>query len=459
MRKLDSLRRQCLQIIVPSFLHPLLQEHGLTEKGVKAKRQESVRPTDFLDGLRGVAAVAVTIRHYTARPFPKVALGYGFRDNYGFFQLPFIRIVYTGATMVSMFFIISGFVLSNKSIKLIRAQSHAKLLQTLSSTTFRRAVRLFLPTLAASFLCYLAQRGGFLGRPYKGYVSTFSNDTAAYFEFLRHLYDVWTWEPFYGFYSAQLWTIPVEFRCSMVVFLTLLGLSRCRMRVRLSIEICAALTCFWYNRWDMAPFFIGMTLAELQIHFIELKEQRESLDRRNLPVLTLECQEKSPNVRQYAAWTLLVAGMFVGSVPQKFPWNTPGYIWLTAWMTHDVDTYRYVSCVGATMIISAILLLPVVQKLFTSPVAKYSGKISYALYLTHGIINRAFGVRFQAKVWVIIGSESTFQYGLGYAIGLIAYLAFSVWIADIFWRLVDEPSVRLARWLEDGCIQKPVLGN
>jgi hypothetical protein len=58
-------------------------------------------------------------------------------------------------------------------------------------------------------------------------------ETQAYLNYLRAHFNLFSWEPVTGFYNPNLWTIPVEFRCSMVVFLTVLGLTvsnRCQTR-------------------------------------------------------------------------------------------------------------------------------------------------------------------------------------------------------------------------------------
>lgn len=48
---------------------------------------------------------------------------------------------------------------------------------------------------------------------------------------------------------------------------------------------------------------------------------------------------------------------------------------------------------------------------------------------------------------------------LGFVLASIIIFAITIWAADIFTRLVDTPSLRFARWLEQKCLVKHVLGG
>lgn len=64
--------------------------------------------------------------------------------------------------MVSIFYIISGYALSYKPVKLMRSKSWKDLLHTLSSATFRRAIRLYLPCFVSTlFIVFLVRVGAY----------------------------------------------------------------------------------------------------------------------------------------------------------------------------------------------------------------------------------------------------------------------------------------------------------
>lgn len=117
-------------------------------------RTQKLHPTSYLDGLRGVASLIVFVGHYTENNVGWYQEAYGLYEDRAAsspLQLPIVRIIYSGRPMVHVFFIISGFVLCYKPIKQIHEQQYSALSSTLSSSIFRRAIRLFLP----SFICIL----------------------------------------------------------------------------------------------------------------------------------------------------------------------------------------------------------------------------------------------------------------------------------------------------------------
>jgi hypothetical protein len=102
-----------LSFIKPSFIVPHSSE------------PRKLHLTSYLDGLRGVAALFVVFAHYQATFFPYLGAGWhqkGQREdgtekaNNYIVQFPIIRTFYAARFMVSIFFVISGYVLSQKSL-------------------------------------------------------------------------------------------------------------------------------------------------------------------------------------------------------------------------------------------------------------------------------------------------------------------------------------------------------
>jgi peptidoglycan/LPS O-acetylase OafA/YrhL len=86
--------------------------------------------------------------------------------------------------------------------------------------------------------------------------------------------------------------------------------------------------------------------------------------------------------------------------------------------------------VGAAVVILLSLNSSPFQGLLSHPTTQYLGKISYSLYLTHGTV-------LFALVYVFHG-----VLGVPY---LALYLLVSLVLADVFYRLVEEPSMLLGR--------------
>jgi len=145
-RQYGPLLKTWLRHLLPSFIADLLYP--------KHKPTWKLHPTSYLDGLRGIASVLVFFCHYTENNFGELTRTYGINENIpsGLIQLPYFRVLFSGRPMVHIFFVISGFVLSYKPIKSIHARDMDKCFSTLSSSTFRRAFRLFGPCVVSTFI-------------------------------------------------------------------------------------------------------------------------------------------------------------------------------------------------------------------------------------------------------------------------------------------------------------------
>jgi peptidoglycan/LPS O-acetylase OafA/YrhL len=106
------------------------------------------------------------------------------------------------------------------------------------------------------------------------------------------------------------------------------------------------------------------------------------------------------------------------------------------------------------LIVTSISFLPACQKGFTTPLSQYIGKISYALYLTHWIVIRVFALRFRDKIWSVTRKDTELGYHGGILLTGILYIFVCVWMADLYWRMVDLPTIGFARWLEKKCLAK-----
>lgn len=138
--------------LIPSFL-----------QGRHAREQirpAHLSPTAYLDGMRGLAALVVFFCHYFYQAFI-IAEGWGAGEtNYHLLKLPFIRLFYQGPPAVCLFFVISGYALSYRPLKLVRSRAPADLATAISSLVFRRGIRLYLPTAISTLLIVCLLRVG-----------------------------------------------------------------------------------------------------------------------------------------------------------------------------------------------------------------------------------------------------------------------------------------------------------
>ncbi|KAL2068152.1 hypothetical protein VTL71DRAFT_16250 [Oculimacula yallundae] len=462
LRKLDL-------FLLPSFI----TQNGAYSDGEK-KKVIIKRDTDYLDGLRGVAALIVVFQHLIQVPYPAFVngrhliqvpypvYGNGFAstdENWHFMQLPFLRLTYTGGPMVAIFFVISGFALSSKGIQLIRSQSPS-LFRVLASTTFRRGVRLWLPSIAVSFIGFLLQRMGLLvDDPAHLADTTFSEEVKSFIAYLNGLVNVYTWKRFRGFYNKPLWTIPMEFRCSMVIFLCLLGLSRTKTMVRIGIELLIIVHASYNDRWDVIPFIGGLLIAEQHWYRKEEAASSNVLLADASHNSTPEQPSQTRRMKMFY-YMVLVLGLFISSFPKHKGCQTPGYEWFCKIDNHQpmTEKWRYTSAYGAFLIVISISNLPAVQSIFTTSLASYLGKISFAFYLVHGLVLRALIGPMMADMLVAtVDGPEIYFHGVVVLNGALLLLI-AIPVADLVWRTVDIPSVELAKWLEKKCAyeEKPV---
>jgi peptidoglycan/LPS O-acetylase OafA/YrhL len=180
-------------------------------------RRKNLRRTAYLDGLRGFAAFMVYWHHHQLWARESIHADVIFERGFGF----------DGKYAVTIFFVISGYVLSTKPMSLIHAGEHLKLSENLCSALFRRWLRLFIPVICVTFI-YLTswhlfgiwiadvtQEVTYGGELYKWYAE-FKNYSFMF---------TGGGEPWLSF-DQHVWSIPVEFRGSIIVFTSLLAFSR-----------------------------------------------------------------------------------------------------------------------------------------------------------------------------------------------------------------------------------------
>jgi peptidoglycan/LPS O-acetylase OafA/YrhL len=455
--------------LLPSFVQQRL--------GKETARSDKLFPTSYLDGMRGLAALFVFFCHYSYTFFT-ITEGYGYGkpgQNRNILQLPIIRLFYSGPPMVCLFFVISGYALSLKPLKLMRSRQWDNLSITMTSSVFRRGMRLFLPTTISTFIVLIFLRLGFYEstRPFatnKTYIRnvvehhpdrlpTFPaqfNDWAwKVFNFVH----VWSWEPFGGStsYDVHLWTIPVEFRCSMVLFLALIGLARLRSWVRMTCLFFIMWFTYRNDRWEMLLFLSGMFLAEVDL--IRLSHQPTPRNTPSPPVSPSHLSFKRRTPLQKATsslWVILaIVSLYLMSQPDDNFANTPGWWHLSTLIPHWwTDKYRYYQVLGSILFVLSVNFSPALQRPFNTPLVQYFGKISYAIYLVHGPVLHTFGYTVEKVAWGWTGTGTNSQFVGGFVLGSLFVVPGTVWAADLFWRGIDAPVVRFARWVE-GCFNQP----
>ncbi|KAH8805746.1 acyltransferase [Xylogone sp. PMI_703] len=432
-------------------------------------KPQRLYPTSYLDGLRGVASLIVFFCHYTEGNMGSYTHSYGLpkdaKVHSSPLQLPFLRVVYSGRPMVHIFFVISGFVLSYKPLKLARARNWSSLQNTLSSSVFRRAMRLFIPTTTSTFMIMLLIRFRWMGKPMPSF-------WAQFWDWMHAVWKItfsWKWDITQFLpYDVHLWTIPIEMSCSMLLFVTIMGMSRCKVYLRLIILLGIMFYCLKCQHWAAFEFLGGMFIAEIgliQIARAERDANKEAATASSSPTpITTEVKPAGPSRGWTIFWWInFVIAMFLAGWPNQGAKETPIIkhlvpITIDPYFTTGGDLVSFPwFALGAIQTVFACQQLPALQRFFTTGIAQYLANLSYALYLMHGPCLDVFAHRVMPHVWALVGGAEgagMFAKMFVWFVGLCCLSIPVFWSADVFWRAVDTPSVQFAKWVEDCCIVK-----
>jgi peptidoglycan/LPS O-acetylase OafA/YrhL len=393
--------------------------------------------TEYLDGVRGLASVIVFVFHWSHIHFPGVNSGYRIRKHSSIWQLPMIRFVYSGAAMVSIFFTVSGFVLTHRFIQKIHRREYTTLYPGLTSLTFRRALRLFLPSLASCVLAFICVSLGFVPIPQVEGHKPFQHGLLALFQYIDREFDPWTWDSYMkGFYNPQLWSISLEYRGSMVVFLVVLALARSRTIVRMAVESIIVVHAFGHKRWDVALFIAGMLIAEVEVLVHDSTSASNIAQRKSVKTVMIIC---------------MLIGVWLSGYPRDHADKSWGYRSLSRQWPHGGYRRRFWLGIGSILLVAPMSFLPRLQACFNTRLVRYFGKVSFALYLIHGLGNRMVGMWITRYAWQAFGTDEPAAYILSYLASTVIYVPIIFWWSDIFWRAFDVPSTQFAKWIEGEC--------
>lgn len=447
--------------LLPSFVQQKLRPTTNT-------KSQRIHQTSYLDGLRGVASFIVFMGHYTEEN-----LGW-FTEPYGLYedgapssplQLPFIRVIYSARPMVHIFFIISGFVLSYKPLKQIHLQQHSALLVALSSSVFRRAFRLFVPSFITLLIMATTVYFGVSDDRYASAFFAFSSQMAHWWSTCWELVQaVWALNDLsypQPVYNPALWTIPVEFTQSLLLFIVLLGLSRCIAKARFALLVSIIMCCLWSGQLYTVEFLGGMFVAE-----ITLAQDRSLFTLSSSPTILPKfmvddppkgkCNTAIKHSLLQAFWVAnLICGLFIASWTNNHVDEVWGLRYLDAHTPEPYEGQRFWFCLGGFQIVAACTQVRFLQRIFIGNVPQYLGSISYALYLTHNLCLTILEPRVAPRLDQYFGKTTLWGRQCFWGMGLVFYLPIVICVADLFWRLVDTPTVRFGRWLEEKCMAAP----
>lgn len=200
------------------------------------------------------------------------------------------------------------------------------------------------------------------------------------------------------------------------------------------------------DSWTILLFYSGFLLAELDIRRRALSTFSPSTH-----PFAYTRQPSRIGVWSVVYVVVFVAGLYLGGQPEKDIEHAPGWTFLASLIPkHIVSKHRYWCNWGAMMLIWSTSNSPaILQKIFTNRVSQYLGKISFSLYLCHGMVIHTLHYTLMPAMWTLIGRDTWLKREIGFAISAAVVTVVLVWISDVFMRVVDTPSVKFARWVEE----------
>ncbi|CAK7563289.1 MAG: hypothetical protein SEPTF4163_001153 [Sporothrix epigloea] len=467
------------QVLVPSFLQPI-------DLNAPVKK---MHPTAWLDGMRGIASFFVVCTHISVVWFNwHIHNGYGINEHeHWLIQLPFLRLAISGPPHVATFFIISGYALSYKPIKLSRMGRFAEANDAIASSAFRRWPRLFFMPMVISFIVALmtwldlfATRGwGGVAIPSRSppRAGTLFGQIGHWVPSIIALTDPFSKNMDRGGrdpYDKYQWTLPVEFECSMMLFLCQLCFNRLRPHARLVFMFGLATFCMKYIYWQYFLFLMGMILCELQFEFAS-GSKAPGAGSVVLPTSSLASSSSSvfagplgvaaatvSRVRRFMARyhlaigiTTFIACLYVMSTPEAIRGavGTPGFITMIQMVPQHHQKsgktdYFWVP-IGASLAVFTVDRTPALQRLFTNRFAQYMGSISYSLYLVHGTVIFSVGHWLVRHTVSWTGMSTQLHYAFGLALCAVPLWMTLIFCADLAARTLDKWSLGMGRRLYD----------
>ncbi|KAK2010245.1 acyltransferase [Colletotrichum eremochloae] len=467
--------KRALWALVPTFLH----------SSPTNTTPQPLHPSAWLDGLRGITALFVVCHHWSLVVMPAdMRRGFMTDDHPMLIQLPIIRLAVSGLSGVCVFFVISGYALSYKPAKLTAQPKKGDFSTAIASSVFRRYLRLFLPTMAISFVvaCLAHLRLFEVATvpnqaviwPRPPVLETFFDQMRSWWQQFGSLSDPFSRDLDRGrsfAYDPVLWTIPVEYQGSMVVFLTHIAFYRLRPRIRILFSIFTVAYTIRSGYWHFFLFLSGLCMAILNFHAQVSPHEPPSptllptsttsaLERFRFSYLPLVSSTKHDNGNKAIQIASFIGALWLLSYPEATAGIAPGYrtVHSLTPASYGNGDYFWIP-LAAVWLVFTVDKSPVIQPLFTNRYIQYFGRISYSIYLVHFSMMWLYGIYLIRLCAAITGStfeanSSSVSWAISAILATILYLAGTISVADFVQRYVDVKSVTFSAWFESMVVSR-----
>ncbi|ORY59115.1 acyltransferase 3 [Pseudomassariella vexata] len=267
-----------------------------------------------------------------------------------------------------------------------------------------------------------------------------SNFTAVYAEWANPF----TWDPRHPRLDPHAYTIPMEFRGSMVLYTLLLGTAALKASWRLSIAGYLAIYCLIMGRWEVATFLGGMIISELDV--LRTSSQTDPiLGDPNSVAKSRRRSAVSPGMSNILHYVLLFSSLYLLSYPDSNAAFTPGFRTLSSLTPRHYapsERWRFHQSIGALLLLPCVMRSPFLRRVLEGRIPQYLGKISFSFYLVHGPVLHSMGFWIMPRLFDQLGKTR------GFVVGWFILAGVSLYLARVWYRKVDVWSVGVGKRVE-----------
>jgi peptidoglycan/LPS O-acetylase OafA/YrhL len=287
----------------------------------------------------------------------------------------------------------------------------------------------------------------------------------------------WHADVFKPEYLLVLWTIPIEFRGSLVVFLVLVGCAGMVSRARMGSAVVLMGACYYWLTTFAALFLGGMVLADVGFERFPQRlgggagagpgaartNANPNPNPRDEPTLPHSSRDPDPekkplfqdegetySIRQKVLYaTLLLTSLLLLSQPttplleSHWPWPYLDRLIPTSFATSPQKEHFFLS-IGSLLLVFVLDSFPPFQKPLNWPLMQYFGEVSFGVYTMHLLVLWCF--------WRPVLEPIKLRWlGEGMAANLPFWVVF--WVA-ILWAgegfcVLDKLVVKGGRWMQN----------
>ncbi len=371
-----------------------------------------------IEGIRGLAAIIVVLHHYTLAFYPALNFGNTHQAHVGNGNLEVLiansplNLIYNGGFAVCIFFILSGYVLSN-------AYHQNNIPKILIQYAIKRYFRLLVPVGASIIIAYAFIKMNFMHNANLGAVTktndwlsgAFDHDDGLLAVIKNIFVDVFFFKD--NSYNAVLWTMTYELLGSFLIFSFLLLIHP--FKYKMSLYVLLVLVLFYTDNNFYAAFILGVILNKYTI-------QQQIADKKIV-------------IPRWLLIVLLFVGIYFCSYPLSIDveHSIYGFISLPFLMNHE-----FYHVLGSFMLMFVILHSEKLKAILSGKIISYIGKISFSFYLLHFIILCSF------SCYLFIFFYQSFNYNVSVLLASLCSLPLIGMSAVFYYQWIDKSGIKLS---------------